>query len=115
MTETTGSTDIPTDAPEERDIEMDMYGARVRFVVSRYYAARARGCFDHATLNNPGVSGTVMVNMTIAADGTVSRSEVNRNTTGDATLGACLASQVRQWRLPPPPGGELQMQMPFSR
>jgi len=107
--------DLPTDAPEERDIELDMYGARVRFVVRRYYAVRARNCFDRATRNNPGVSGTVIVNMTISAAGQVSRTSVSRNTTGDATLGACLAGQVRQWRLPPPPGGELQMQMPFSR
>ena len=106
---------MPEDAPEERDIEMDMYGARVRFVVRRYYASRAQGCFEHATLNNPSVSGTVIVNMTVAASGQVSHTSVSRNTTGDATLGACLAGQVGQWRLPPPPGGELQMQMPFSR
>jgi len=106
---------LPTDAPEESDIELDMYGARVRFVVRRYYAARARSCFDRATRNNPGVSGTVIVNMTINASGQVGSTSVARNTTGDATLGACLAGQVGQWRLPPPPGGELQMQMPFSR
>lgn len=120
MTDTTmgssmTSTMLPTEAPEETDLELELYGSRVRFVVRRYYAARAQACFDRATRNNPNVSGTVVVNMTIGADGAVSRTSVARNTTGDTTLGNCLSSQVSTWRLPPPPGGSLQMQMPFSR
>jgi TonB family protein len=103
------------DLPEERDLELELYGSRVRFVVQRYYAARAQTCFDRATRNNPNVSGTVVVNMTIGADGNVSDTSVARNTTGDEVLGNCLRSQVASWQLPPPPGGSLQMQMPFSR
>ncbi len=101
--------------PEERDLEMELYSSRVRFVIRRYYAARAQACFDRATRNNPTVSGTVVVNMTIGDDGAVSRSRVGRNTTGDTSLGNCLENQVSTWRLPPPPGGSLDMQMPFSR
>ncbi len=103
------------DLPEERDLELELYGSRVRFVVRRYYAARAQGCFDRATRNNPNVSGTVVVNMTIGAEGNVSGTSIVRNTTGDDVLGNCLRSQVASWQLPPPPGGSLEMQMPFSR
>ena len=110
-----GATMAPTDAPEERDLELDLYGSRVRYVIRRYYASRAQACFDRATRNAPTVSGTVVVSMTIGADGSVQRARTTRNTTGDASLGQCLQAQVSTWRLPPPPGGSLDMQMPFSR
>ncbi len=109
---------LPTDtesAPEERDLELELYGSRVRYVVRRYYAGRAQNCFDRATRNDPHVSGTVVIAMTIGADGEVGRTSVQRNTTGNETLGSCLSSQVASWRLPPPPGGSLDMTMPFSR
>ncbi|MCB9601776.1 MAG: TonB family protein [Sandaracinus sp.] len=113
---TGGSTpDLGGEVPEERDLELELYGSRVRFVVQRYYAARAQTCFDRATRNNPSVSGTVVVKMTIGADGHVSDTSIVRNTTGDEVLGNCLRSQVASWQLPPPPGGSLEMQMPFSR
>jgi hypothetical protein len=99
----------------ETALAMDLYGARVRYVVQRYYASRAQGCFDRATRNNPGVSGTVVVSLSIRADGQVRKGSVIRNTTGDAELGACLAAQVGSWKLPPPPGGAAEMEMPFSR
>ncbi|MCA9534583.1 MAG: TonB family protein [Myxococcales bacterium] len=104
------------DAPAERDIEMDMYAGRVRFLISRYYAARAATCFDRATRVDPSISGTVTIGMTIGADGSVSSARVARNSTGNADLGTCLQNEVRQWRLSPPPGGEsVTMNMPFSR
>jgi hypothetical protein len=102
-------------APAERDIGMDLYGARVRYAVQRYYAPRAQGCFDRATRNHPTLSGTVVVGLRIGADGRVTEGSVVRNTTGDAELGACLAGQVRGWQLPPPPEGAVDMEMPFSR
>jgi hypothetical protein len=102
--------------PGERDIEMDMYAGRVRFLIRRYYAARAQTCFDRATRVNPSLSGSVSIGMTIGPDGAVSAARVARNTTGDDVLGTCLQNEVRQWRLSPPPGGEsVQMNLPFSR
>ncbi len=101
---------------EERDVELEMYAGRVRFLVQRYYSARAQTCFDHATINNPGLHGAVVIDMTIGSSGEVSAASVARNSTGDAELGGCLARQVGSWRVSPPPSGEpLQMQMPFSR
>jgi TonB family protein len=112
-----GAGEVPagTDAPAERDIGMELYGARVRYAVRRYYAARAQRCFGRSTRNNPNVSGTVVVALTIGSDGNVTDADVERNTTGDADLGRCLAAQVETWQLPPPPSGSLRMSMPFSR
>ncbi|MFT5358528.1 MAG: hypothetical protein ACI9KE_005767 [Polyangiales bacterium] len=103
------------EVPEERDIEMELYSTRVRFLIRRYYASRAQSCFDRATRNNPSVSGTVVIAMTIGAEGNVSGTRVARNTTGNEPLGNCLSAQVSSWRLSAPPGGSLQMQIPFSR
>jgi TonB family protein len=95
---------------------MDLYAGRVRFLISRYYAARAQTCFDRATRADPSLSGTVTVGMTIAPDGSISGARVARNSTGDASLGTCLQNEIRQWRLSPPPGGEsVTMNLPFSR
>ncbi len=110
-----GNDTVPaSDLPEERDIALEMYASRVRFVIRRYYAARAQACFDRATRNDPGLRGTVVVRFTIGNDGQVTESSVIRNTSGNDTLGACLAGQVRSWRLPAPEGGELTLEMPFS-
>lgn len=93
-----------------------MYAGRVRFLISRYYAARAATCFDRATREDPSISGTVTMGMTIGSDGAVSSARVVRNSTGNASLGTCLQNEIRQWRLSPPPGGEsVTMNLPFSR
>jgi TonB family protein len=99
--------------PEERDIATEMYSSRVYFVIGRYYASRAQSCFDRATRNTPDVHGEVRVRFTIGASGNVTDTSVTRNTTGDDTLGRCLAGQVGSWRLPEPPEGGVTMEMPF--
>jgi hypothetical protein len=99
----------------ERDIELDMYGGQVRRVIRTYYAARAQSCFDHASRNDESLRGTVILDFTIGADGAITAARATRNTTGNDALASCLVNSVRSWRLPPPPGGELEMAMPFSR
>jgi TonB family protein len=104
--------------PPDRDVEMDMYASRVRRVIREFYLRRSELCFDHASRNaREAIRGTVVVAFTIPDDGEVERSRVTRNTTGYEDLGACIARQVGDWRLPPPPEGEapLDMSVPFSR
>ncbi len=112
----TGSGDpLPSmEVPDDRDIAMEMYGAQVRSVIRRYYAPRARSCFERVLRNAPSVHGTVVVGFVIGNDGQVSSSTVARNTTGHELLGRCLAGQVNTWRLPAPPDGPLELEMPFS-
>lgn len=114
--EAAGPDTVPADAPEEeRDLLLDLYATQVRRFIRTYYATRAQSCFDHASRNNEGIRGTVVVTFTIAADGKIPTARATRNTTGDDALGGCLVNQVRAWDLPPPPGGELELAMPFSR
>lgn len=108
------STDTGTDeGPGE--MELSYYSSQVRYVMRRYYASRAQSCFDRATRNTPTLSGQVVVAMTIGDDGNVSSARATRNSTGDDDLGTCLSRQVESWRFPAPPGGSLQMTIPFSR
>ena len=94
---------------------MEMYAARVRYLVRRYYAARAQRCFDDATARSPSLSGQGNISIHISATGGVTSARVSRNTTGDDGLGACLATQANGWELSPPPAGETDMSFPFSR
>ncbi len=105
------------EVPAERDIAMELYTGRVRYVISRYYAARAQSCFEHATRNAPELHGTVLVGFTIGAEGQVTGARATRNTTGNDSLGRCLANQVRTWRMPAPEPGmaPLSLEIPFSR
>lgn len=107
---------VPMDDPvDERDLMLDLYATQVRRFIRTYYATRAQSCFDHASRNNEGIRGTVVVTFTIAADGLIPAARATRNTTGDDALAGCLVAQVRAWDLPDPPGGELELAMPFSR
>lgn len=101
--------------PPDRDLVLEMYAGRVRYVIRRYYAVRAQSCFESASRNDLDIRGTVVIAFTIGADGHVTAASVASNTTGNEPLGRCLASAVRQWRLPAPPGGPVDLEMPFSR
>jgi TonB family protein len=106
------------DAEDERDFAMEAYGNHVRRVIREFYIRRAQSCFDHETrVDQEPIRGTVVIGFTIEQSGEVTNTSVDRNTTGRESLGACLARQVDQWRLPPPPEeeGAVQMQMPFAR
>jgi len=107
--------DSPTTTPPTEELDAEMYAARVRYLVRRYYAGRAQSCFQAATDRNATVSGQVVIGMHIGADGHVTSARVARNTTGDDALGACLANQAESWELTPPPGGEADLSFPFSR
>lgn len=103
---------------EERDFAMEGYSNHVRRVIREFYIRRAQSCFDHETARDgEPIRGSVVIGFTIQQSGEVANTSVERNSTGHETLGTCLARQVDQWRLPPPPQelGDVEMQMPFSR
>jgi outer membrane biosynthesis protein TonB len=97
------------------ETELELYAGRVRFAISRYYASPTQSCFEKATQLNSTLSGTVVIATKVGADGQVKDASPSRNSTGDQSLGECLATQVRSFRLPPPPNGEIELKLPFSR
>lgn len=105
----------PAPKDPEAEMELELYGGRVRYAISRYYGGATKACFDAATRNNETLSGTVVVAAVVGADGQVLRASLSRNSTGDQSLAECLTTQVRSFRLPPPPRGEIELKLPFSR
>ena len=87
---------------EETDFELDAYTARLSSFIRTYYMRRAATCFEMASRNDPSIRGRVVIAFTIQADGTTTGTHVDSNQTGVDSLGACLSTQVSNWRLPPP-------------
>lgn len=102
------------DAPEENDIELQLYAVRTRRLIRQHYGGHAGTCFESRSRNNEGLRGRVVLDVTVGASGSVDATEVRSNNTGDAVLARCLQGRVGTWRFPAPPGGELTLAVPFS-
>jgi hypothetical protein len=76
----------------------------VRRVVRRHLN-QVRYCYEVALRQSPGLEGEVRVSFTIAADGSVSATNVTANTVASPEVAACVASRPRTWLFPHPEGG----------
>jgi outer membrane biosynthesis protein TonB len=73
-----------------------------------------RGCYETALASDPDVSGKVVIQFVIDADGTIDSSTVTSNNTGDVALGDCIANRVLRWTFPTFPGGsKVTINYPF--
>ncbi len=84
----------------------------VRRVVRQSYG-RLRQCYLHVLQASPGAEGRVTVRFLIGSDGAVSAVQVTENTTGVASLGACVAAAFRSMSFPSPDGGSVTVTYPF--
>ena len=62
-------------------------------------------CYERALKVNTSVEGKVSVKFTIGAAGTVTQIQVVENSTGDSSVGSCIAEKIKDWPFPPPEGG----------
>ena len=90
------------------------YMASARRHVAHTYRAQIQSCFNAGVQRNPGVRGTIIVNMVPHQDGRIAASRVVGNTTGDPEIGACIVRASRSWRLPAPPRRTLEIQLRYS-
>jgi len=67
--------------------------------VVRAKQAQARYCYERQLKTNPGLAGRLVAAVHISG-GRVTSVELDENATGDAELGACIASKIRRWRFP---------------
>jgi Ca-activated chloride channel family protein len=73
-----------------------------------------RGCYNAALTKDPTVTGRVAIQFTIGPDGKIKKSIVRENSTGDDSLGTCIAKRVKAWTFPKPGGGgEVTITYPF--
>ncbi len=86
--------------------------AAVESVFRRRMSA-IRVCYERSLKVNPDVEGKVTIRFTIGRAGTITDIQVTENTTGDASIGTCIAQKVRTWRFSPPDEGEVTFSYPF--
>jgi len=83
--------------------------------VVRAHISEVRSCYSAALTRDPSVSGAVAIEFEIGPSGTIGYAKVQRNDTGDATLGTCIAKLVERWNFPKPPGGSsVKVVYPFN-
>jgi hypothetical protein len=70
-------------------------------------------CYETRLKRNPELSGKVVVRFVIHPGGKVLEAEVIENTTGDAELAACIASNIKAIRFPAAEGGDTSVVYPF--
>ena len=81
--------------------------------VIQRYAAGIQYCYGNELKRQEGLSGKLVVALTVAASGEVLEATVVENTLGSSRLAACALSQIREWRFPPIEYGVTAFQAPF--
>jgi TonB family protein len=83
-------------------LEKEMIRAEIRTHVDE-----VRSCYEEGLEIDRELKGRVMVQFTIAADGTVIASTLQSSTIGGKSVNECIVAVVRCWRFPSPLGGGL--------
>lgn len=70
-------------------------------------------CYRSRLRARPGLRGRVVLRLLIGANGSVGAVDVVDNTTGDGTMGRCLATQIQLLRFSPPANGPATFTYPI--
>jgi len=73
-----------------------------------------RFCYESAIMNEPSLSGKVMVGFKISSKGMVSTAEAEENTMQNQSVSGCLVLKLKNWKFPEPRGGvQVAVTYPF--
>lgn len=82
--------------------------------VAREHDAEVRHCHEIAAGSRPGLSGSLTVRITIAADGTVTQADTEADEVHAPELTSCMLAALRRWTFPVPvSGGSAAVSYPF--
>lgn len=86
----------------------------IRRVVRRHLN-EVRYCYQKELQSHPNLTGRVVIDFTISADGRVLRAAVDQlSTLGNAEVEHCIAKAIRRWAFPKPKdGGLVHVRYPF--
>jgi outer membrane biosynthesis protein TonB len=85
---------------------------QIRQVV-RANISEVRYCYNQTLEKQPELKAKVVIDFTIGADGSVTKSAVG-SMDGPAELGKCVAERIATWKFPAPTGGgEVAVSYPF--
>nr|BDT31799.1 AgmX/PglI C-terminal domain-containing protein [Myxococcus sp. MH1] len=71
------------------------------------------GCYERALLKDPGLAGKVVLEWTIGANGRVAAAKTKSSTLRNASVEACILSNLKTWTFPAPKGGVVIITYPF--
>ncbi|MBZ4414979.1 AgmX/PglI C-terminal domain-containing protein [Myxococcus sp. RHSTA-1-4] len=71
------------------------------------------GCYERALLKDPGLAGKVVLEWTIGAAGRVVAAKTKSSTLRNASVEACILSNLKSWTFPAPKGGVVIITYPF--
>ena len=71
------------------------------------------GCYERALLKDPGLAGKVVLEWTIGANGRVAAAKTKSSTLRNASVEACILSNLKGWTFPAPKGGVVIITYPF--
>jgi len=86
--------------------------AEIQRVVTRG-VGQIQFCYEKELLKHPSLSGRLVVEWTIDAQGNVTLVKVASSTIESAVVARCIVSAIKGWRFPPPRGGEVTVTYPF--
>ena len=72
-----------------------------------------RRCYNEGLSRDPAAQGRVVLEFTIGAEGTVTRSAVGSSDMADVKVPECMAAAALGWSFPRPEGGEVAVSYPF--
>lgn len=81
--------------------------------VIQRYAAGIQYCYGNELKRQEGLSGKLVVALTVAASGEVLEATIVESSIGSGRLAACALAQIREWRFPPIDFGVTAFQAPF--
>lgn len=74
---------------------------------------KIQGCYERRLVQVGGLSGRLVLDWTVALDGSVKGTRVRADTAGDAELAACVTGVVSGLQFEQPKGGEVTISYPF--
>jgi TonB family protein len=81
--------------------------------VIQRYAAGIQYCYGNELKRQEGLSGKLVVALTVAASGEVLEATIVESTIPSSRLATCALAQIREWRFPPIEYGVTAFQAPF--
>ncbi|MBI3181460.1 MAG: TonB family protein [Myxococcales bacterium] len=105
---------VPELAPRGAPMVMGSLSGEVIRSVVRRHVSDIRAAYQKRLTERPGLSGKLVVEFVIQADGAVRDARVKSSTVGDPDFEQAVLRLVRKWRFSPAPGGgEIAVSYPF--
>jgi hypothetical protein len=81
--------------------------------VVKKHLAEIQYCYEKNLLLNPNLSGKVVMEWTIALNGSVSLVKTGQNTMNTPAVAMCISAKIKAWKFPEPKGGTVEVTYPF--